>query len=65
MFFWVWVTSLRMIFSSSIHLPTKLIISSFLINEEFSIVWGPGATYSRGLPCLAILRKDELNSVES
>jgi hypothetical protein len=29
----VWVTSLRMIFSSSIHLPAKLRMSSFLIAE--------------------------------
>jgi hypothetical protein len=31
MFFWIWVTSLRMIFSSSIYLPAKLRRSSFLI----------------------------------
>ena len=27
--FWVWVTSLRMIFSSSIHLPTNFLMSLF------------------------------------
>jgi hypothetical protein len=31
MFFCDWVTSLRMTFSSSVHLPTKFIKSSFLI----------------------------------
>ena len=34
MSFWVWVTSLRMIFTSSIHFPSKLRMSSFLIAAE-------------------------------
>ena len=35
MSFWVWVTSLRMIFTSSIHLPSKFRMSSFLIAAEY------------------------------
>ena len=34
-----WVTSLRMIFSSSIHLPRNFIKSLFLIAEWYSIVY--------------------------
>jgi hypothetical protein len=33
MSFWVWVTSLRMIFSSSINLPAELRMPSFLIAD--------------------------------
>jgi hypothetical protein len=32
-FFWNWVTPLRIIFSSSIHLPKNFMKSSFLIAE--------------------------------
>jgi hypothetical protein len=32
-------TSLRMIFSSSTHLPTKFMMSLFLIAEQYSIVY--------------------------
>jgi hypothetical protein len=38
MSFCVRVTSLRMIFSSSTHLPAKFRMFSFLIAEEYSIV---------------------------
>jgi hypothetical protein len=34
MSFWVWVTSLRTIFSSSIHLPVDFMMSLFLIAES-------------------------------
>jgi hypothetical protein len=32
-FFWVWVTLLRMIFSSSIYLPSNFMMSLFLVAE--------------------------------
>ena len=41
MSFWVWVTSLRMIFSSSIHLPAKLMMSLFLVYTLLLYLWLP------------------------
>jgi hypothetical protein len=35
---WLWVTSLRMVFSRSIHLPEHFMISLLLIVEVYSIV---------------------------
>ena len=35
--FWVWVTSLGMIFSSFIHLPAQFLLYLFLITEWYSI----------------------------
>ena len=37
MSFWVWVTSLRIIFSSSIHLPVNFMMFLFLIAQYYSI----------------------------
>jgi hypothetical protein len=37
MSFWVWDISLRMMFSSSIYLPEKCMMSLFLIAELYSI----------------------------
>ena len=35
---WIWITSLRMIFSSYIHLPAKFMMFLFLIAEYYFIV---------------------------
>jgi hypothetical protein len=53
----MWATSLRMILSSSIHLPAKFIMSLFLIDKYYSIL-----SSVEGQPgCLDIMNKAGMN----
>jgi len=71
-YFWVWVTSRRMVFSSYIHLPEKFLMSLFLIGKQYPIVWTSHIFFIHSSveehlgssQLLAIINKAAMNIVE-